>query len=230
MVREKPTVVPMTLFGFVDQNRCFLLFLSLLALLLLTPFLVGDIAGRRLIGLLNVLVLLAAVFSAQLHRGSFIVGVLLGGAALGCQVVALDGEGRVYWALCWSFSAAFYLFSIGHLLHYVLRRDAMTSDKIYGAVAAYMMIGIFWAFLYGLVQYFLPGAYSLNGVPHELQMVSDLIYFSFTTLTTAGYGDIAPVAIHARYLAILESMTGVMYVAILIARLTGVYPIVDRPR
>lgn len=228
--RKAASTASAALFEYLSRNRCFFLFLCLVALLILTPFLSGSTEGRRIIGVLNVLVLLAAVYSAQLHRVSYVAGLLLGGAALGFQVAALGGGRASDWAFCWGFSAAFYAFAIAHLLHYVLRRGAMTADKLYGAVAAYLMIGVLWAFLHGLVQYALPGAYALNGAPRELQMAADFIYFSFTTLTTAGFGDITPVAIHARYLTILEQMTGVMYVAILIARLTGVYPIVDRPQ
>ena len=58
--------------------------------------------------------------------------------------------------------------------------------------------------------------------------MAELIFFSFTALTTAGFGDITPVLIQSRFLTILEMVTGVMYVAILIARLTGVYPVVGK--
>src|SRR5574337_107585 len=112
----------------------------------------------------------------------------------------------------------------GWLLHYVLRRDEMTPDKLYGAVAAYIMIAIFWAYLFGVLQYFHPGAYALHGTPTALNL-ADLIFYSFTVLTTAGFGDITPTTIQSRFPTILEAMGGVMYVAILIARLTGVYPV-----
>jgi Na+/citrate or Na+/malate symporter len=58
--------------------------------------------------------------------------------------------------------------------------------------------------------------------------MTDLIFFSFTALTTAGFGDITPALIQSRFLTILEMVTGVMYVAILIARLTGVYPVLPK--
>jgi len=79
--------------------------------------------------------------------------------------------------------------------------------------------------LYGLLQYFYPGAYALGGAPKALDM-AELIYFSFTALATVGFGDITPVLIQSHFLTILEMVTGVMYVAILIAGLTGVYPVV----
>lgn len=73
-----------------------------------------------------------------------------------------------------------------------------------------------WSYIY-------PGAYALVGTPKVLDF-GELIYFSFAVLTTSGFGDITPVLIQSRFLTILEMVTGVMYVAILIARLTGVYP------
>jgi hypothetical protein len=103
----------------------------------------------------------------------------------------------------------------------------MSGDKLYGAVAAYILIAVLWANLHGVTQYFHPGAYALGGTPQAFGM-PELIYFSFTTLCTVGYGDITPVLIQSRYLTVLEMITGVMYVAILIARLTGVYPVVDK--
>jgi Na+/citrate or Na+/malate symporter len=66
-----------------------------------------------------------------------------------------------------------------------------------------------------------------SGKPKALD-ITELIYFSFTTLATVGFGDITPALVHSRYLTVLEMVTGVMYVAILIARLTGVYPVVDK--
>ena len=101
----------------------------------------------------------------------------------------------------------------------------MTADKLYGAVSAYILIAILWAFLHGVLQYVYPGAYALGGTPQALDM-GELILFSFTALTTAGFGDITPMLIQSHLLTILEMVTGEMYVAILIARLTGVYPVV----
>lgn len=212
----------------LGEQRCFLLFFALLALLVATPFLVGTVAGRWTIGALNVLILVTAVAAVQRSRLSLAVAILLGLPALAFQILAIDsGTGR-HFALSWGFNAAFYAFTTAHLLRYVLRQGAMTADKLYGAVAAYIMIAILFAFLHGVLQYFYPGAYLLQGGEKALDM-SEMIFFSFTVFTTAGFGDITPAEIHSRFLTLLEAITGVMYVAILIARLTGVYPIVTRP-
>jgi hypothetical protein len=208
------------------QQRCFLLFLAMLALLVAMPFLSGTRHGRVIVNLFNLIVLVTAVAAVGRSMLSFVIALLLALPMLPFQLLALQSGEPGYFALTWGFGAAFYIFALAHLLHYVLRKDRLTADKLYGAVAAYMMIAILWALLYGVLEYFYPGAYADGGTPKVLDM-GELIYFSFAVLTTSGFGDIIPVLIQSRFLAILEQVTGVMYVAILIARLTGVYPIVE---
>ena len=200
------------------------MFLSLLALLISMPFVVDTARGRVAVGLLNLVILLTAVMAAGRSRLSFMVAAILGLPTFGFQLLALESGMPGHFALSWGFGAAFYAFTIAHLLHYVLRRDHMTADKLYGAVAAYIMIALCWALLFGVLQYFYPGAYAYHGEARALDF-SELIFYSFTVFTTAGVGDITPVLIQSRFPTILEAVTGVMYVAILIARLTGVYPV-----
>ena len=82
------------------------------------------------------------------------------------------------------------------------------------------MLGVTWAYFYGVIQYFFPGAFAPAGAPlNQL----DFLYFSFTVLTTVGFGDIVPVHPVARGVTTIEQIIGVLYVAILIARLSGMY-------
>ena len=209
------------------ERRCLFLFLALVALLIALPFLSEIAHGPIILTLVNITVLLTAVAAVGRTRFSFIIAVFLVVPALVFRLLALESGAPGYLALSWGFNAVFYAFILVDLLYYVLRRDLMTEDKLYGAVAAYILVAIFWASLDGVLQYFYPGAYAFGGVPKTLNM-TELIYFSFTALTTAGFGDITPVLVQSRFLTILEMVTGVMYVAILIARLTGVYPIVEK--
>ena len=218
---------PLNRFAWLSGQRCFLLFFALLALLVVTPFLAGTAQGRWIIGILNVLILLSAIAAVQRSKLTLIVAILLGLPTLVCQIIAVESRTPQHLVWSWSFNAAFYAFTIAQLLRYVLRQGRMTADKLYGAVAAYLMIAILAAFLHGVVQYVYPDAYMYQGSATTLEL-PDLIFFSFTVLTTAGFGDITPYEIHARFLTLLEAVTGVMYVAILIARLTGVYPIVTK--
>jgi hypothetical protein len=189
------------------------------------PFVSETSHGRGIVGIVNAIILVTAVGAVGRSLLSFAIAVFLALPALAFQFLALQTGESGYFALSRGFGVAFYAFALAHLLQYVLRQDKITADKLYGAVAAYMMIALLWAFMYGVLQYFYPGAYAVGGTPKALDM-GEMIYFSFTALSTAGFGDITPVLIQSRFLTILEMVTGVMYVAILIARLTGVYPIV----
>jgi hypothetical protein len=90
------------------------------------------------------------------------------------------------------------------------------------------MLGLIWAYFYAIVLDFHPGALTGGGTPIEAPKVSEMLYFSFTVLTSTGFGDITPVHPIARMLCVLEQVTGVLFIAILIARLAGTYPPVNR--
>ena len=222
-----PIVTRHPLLERILDQRCFFLFLALLALLMALPFLGETVHGRLILTFVNVTVQLTAIAAVGRSRISLVIALLLVAPALAFRLLARDSNLPEHLVLSWGFGALFYAFVLAELLQYVLRRDFMTADKLYGAVVAYLMVAILWAQLHGVLQYFYPGAYALGGTPKALDM-AELIYFSFTALTTAGFGDFTPMLIQSRFLTILEMVTGVMYVAILIARLTGVYPVVEK--
>jgi len=209
------------------EQRCLLLFWALIALLVALPFLSETTHGHAILFVVHVTVLLTAVAAVGRTWLSFVIAVILILPALVFRFLALESSLPGYLALSWGFNAVFYVFILANILQYVFRRDFMSRDKLYGAVAAYILVAVFWANLHGVTQYFYPGAYALGGTPKTLDM-TELLYFSFTALTTAGFGDITPALIQSRFLTILEMVTGVMYVAILIARLTGVYPVLPK--
>jgi hypothetical protein len=118
------------------------------------------------------------------------------------------------------------ILTIGEVFRYILRKGPVTADKLHGALAGYIMIAFLWTFIYALIESFTPGSFTLEKVysaddPHAFYR---LLYFSFTTLTTAGYGDITPVTDQARSFVMIEQFSGVFFVGILIARLAGLYP------
>jgi ion channel len=209
------------------EQRCFFLFLALLALLIALPFLAETAHGRLILTLVNVTVMLSAIAAVGRSRLSLVIAVVLVVPALVLRFLALGSNVPGYFAMSMAFNAAFYTYVLADLLHYVLRRDVMTGDKLYGAVCAYILIAVLWANLHGVVQYVYPGSYGLGGTTKVLDM-TELIYFSFTALTTSGFGDVTPLLVQSRFLTILEMLTGVMYIAILIARLTGVYPVIEK--
>lgn len=115
------------------------------------------------------------------------------------------------------------------VLRQVFREGPVTRGRLFGSVAAYLLIGLVFAEAYSGLCALDPGAFSWSGVAGEGGLGSRLAYFSLITLTTTGYGDILPVAPAARSLATLEGMVGQLFPAILIARLVAAY-VGDRDR
>jgi hypothetical protein len=83
------------------------------------------------------------------------------------------------------------------------------------------MIGVLWTYLYALVQYLIPGSFTTVG--HEQFSSAEFIYYSFTVLTSGGFGTVTPVHPIARSITMLEQIVGVLFVAILIARMASTY-------
>jgi Ion channel len=214
-----------TSFGRMFRQRCFYLFVSLLALIILAPFLIDTLHGRLFLQMAQVLVLVAAVAAVGRTTIPFIIALLLGIPAFGFQVVsllALD-DALHYRVLSISFYLAFYLVAVAYLLRYVFSPEVMTDDKLFGAAAGYLMLGVLFTYAYFLVQHVNPRAFggSAGDAPRSFY---DLLYMSFGCLTSNGPGDVLPIGSKVRSLVILEQVCGALFVAILIARLAGIYP------
>jgi hypothetical protein len=204
----------------VLPHGCAYLFFALLLLLVMVPLLSGSGAGRIAANGISLAVLFAAVVAVGRTRRHYFIAVLLGLPVAGFQVAGIVWTDPHYLMLSWAFGAGFYFWTVALLLRYVLLPEVMNANKLYGAGAIYLMLGVTWAYFYGVIQYHYPGSFAPAGAPlNQL----DFLYFSFTVLTTVGFGDIVPVHPVARALTTLEQVVGVLYVAILIARLSGMY-------
>jgi hypothetical protein len=202
-------------------QRCFYLFVTLLALIALAPFLQPE--GGLLRNLLNAFVMLAAVAAVGRSMLSFLVVFGLAAPALVLRWLSIETNDAAFFDLSLRFDATVYATTIALLMRYVFDREVLTTDRLWGAAAAYLMIGVLWGFLYTIVDRASPESFSIRGSVASLQLM-DLLYFSFSTLTTTGFGDIVPLTRPARTAAMLESIIGQLFLAILIARLVGVYP------
>ena len=104
------------------------------------------------------------------------------------------------------------------LLKELFTTREVTADAIKGGVCIYLLLGILWGFFYAIINQFDAGAFT-----KELLNGNEVFYFSFSTLTTVGYGDITPVNAVAKIFANLEAVAGQLYVGVFIARLVGLY-------
>jgi len=121
---------------------------------------------------------------------------------------------------------SFFAFVAWTELRAVLRQKRITGEAISMSISVYLLLGAAWSFLYDVIYQLQPTAFTLNGTATALiapghPIFPVLAYFSYITLTTIGYGDIAPVTLQARYAALAEGITGQFYLAILVARLVS---------
>lgn len=124
----------------------------------------------------------------------------------------------------------FLAFLVWRILRDIVDGSRISSEKIFGAICAYLLMGMLFANIYGFIALVNHDAFALSGpmqahVHHaSLQQIQDaLTYFSFVTMSTLGYGDIAPVSSAARSFAWIQAVIGQLYLAVVIAALVGAH-------
>lgn len=211
-----------------DAGLTVLLVSLLVVLFVIFPFVpLGDL-GRLLVTAGLTLVLLSGSFSfsgrPRLRRLAVILAIFALASHWLCHV------GEIHGLLIWAYTSTilFLALTAGGVLTRVVGGDRVTPHHIQGAVAVYLMFGLIWACAYAVVEMRQPGAFNLphmaeaGGVMESQQNdLRHLVYFSFVTLTTLGYGDISPASFGARTLVTLEALVGQLYLVILIARLVS---------
>jgi hypothetical protein len=224
--RQRPRMAIDTTREALSRNfyqRCFWLFLVLIVLIAAVSFVPANDQGRLFVNGVNMFLLIATVAAVGRTTLSFVIALLLAIPAVGFQYLGLWHDSDWELAESWMFSAALYFITTAYLLRYVFQPRIMTPDKLFGAAAAYLMIGVLWAYVYAIVGFFYPQSYMIVGQPGRL-VYADALYLSITVLTSTGFGDVTPLTRQARGVCMVEQISGALFVAILIARLAGVYP------
>jgi hypothetical protein len=110
------------------------------------------------------------------------------------------------------------------ILVFVFRRGSITLDGVFAAVAAYLLIAFAFAEVYLLLQMSAPDSFRFpapDAAEIGPSLASSMLYFSFVTIATLGYGDVLPHSETARMLAVIEAVVGQFYVAVIVALLVS---------
>lgn len=202
------------------------LLVSLVALLLLPSLLPDNAFGAAVVRILFSLVLLVAVVTSRRHRRTVWIAIALWIPAVGLRWAPELPGGALPSIVGYVSSLLLIGLVATTLLSSVLTSRRVTQNTLYGAVCVYLLLGVAWALLYSLVELEAPGSFVLQGglLPRGEAggaYTESLLYFSLVTLTTLGYGDVTPVTELAQMLAVIEAMTGQLYVAITVAGLVA---------
>ncbi|MDQ7782484.1 MAG: ion channel [Desulfomonilaceae bacterium] len=196
----------------------------LLGLLIFHPLLPGSVAHAVLLG--------AIIVSAWLvkDQSPHSMGTILVLAVPAVILIALD-LWRPAYLLSFAreplglamtlFSLALLVFCGVFILKALIASSEVSSAEILGTVNFFIILGFIWAFVFSTLNMFQPDSFNVESTGRRFE--STLLYFSFVTLTTLGYGDIVPLSHTAQMLTVIEAMVGQFYVAVVVAYLVSRY-------
>lgn len=207
----------------VARHPSAILLAAQLVVVLIYPFLEGSTAGRAVVGVVQMCVVLIAAWAVRATPALSWVAVVLGVPAMVFAVlepVTSDHDAIVLASA--AFHVPFYLFVSYAMIRYLFHDDVVTRDELYAVGAAFTVVAWAFAYVYAAAQVLWPGSFIAYGTEAGADVSwYELLFLSFTTLTSVGLSDVYPILDHARSLVMVEQVAGVLYVALVIARLVG---------
>jgi hypothetical protein len=191
-----------------------------LAGVLLYPFM-ERAAGRALLSLFGILILGLVVIAVRRAAGFHMVGPLLAiPATILLLIQAVTGDDALL-PYSSALEAILYFYAAGALIAYMLADHIITRDELFAVGATFTLVA--WAFAYSFTvcQAIEPNSFTGSVDPEAERTWMELLYLSFTTLSSVGLSDIYPVEPFARALIMLEQVAGIGYVAMVVSRLVG---------
>jgi voltage-gated potassium channel len=214
-----------------EFGRFTILLCALASFMCVLPFVSETGTGIIVLRIGTSLLLLAAVYSVSERRWHLILAIVLAFPAIAAQMLPglLGEQGTLMVRL--GASAVFLAYITILISVFLLKQDRVSADMILGGINVYLLFAIGFMFIHAFVEVLNPGSYLyqgeslsavLKGHP-EIDALAFLLYFSVVTLTTLGYGDMAPAVPAARMLCSLAAVIGQLFVAVFIARLVALH-------
>jgi hypothetical protein len=204
-----------------DQPSAVLL-VAQLGSVLLFPFLEGTPVGRAALSTVGLAILFLAVRAVRATPALTWIAAVLGLPLIGLTVweVADPANAPVVF-LSSVFHSAFYFYTSAALVAYLFRDRFVTPDELWATAATFTVVAWGFAYLFMAVQVVWPGSFTAAIEPEAQRTWFELLFLSFTNLTSVGLSDIAPVLPHARSWVMIEQVAGLLYVALVISRVVG---------
>lgn len=204
---------------------------GLLLITLIAAYLVSAVTQSRWGGTIHVAFVAAVALLSLRHTrpwstGAWLAAVLGLASAVAAGVAAVSAN-QTAQGVADVWSALVLLLSVVIIVDRVLRLERVTAQSIYGALSAYLLIGLMFAAWYAAISGLVSGPFFVNSEPANAETLQ---YFSFTTLTTLGYGDFTAAGSLGRAVAVLEAIAGQVFLATLVARLVSAYGTSRRQR
>jgi voltage-gated potassium channel len=206
-----------------NNNRFLLLLASIVILLLLYPIFEENAVGQWTLISLTMLLLIVGVYAVADTRLKLAAALVLAVIPIVTGWLSLVSPLNDVALVYNSSTLLFFVFVTIMVLISVLKSAIIQRDTIYGGICVYLLIGLTYGMGFFLIDTILPGSfypYPIDSI-NRMMTLSDHFYYSFYTLTTLGYGDVVPLTAAARTIAMFCVVSGVLYLAVLIAWLVG---------
>jgi len=204
-----------------------ILLLSITALILLHPLIKNDLFRRWIFDLLVSGIVLSAVTSLKFGKEKFIRLSYFAVFTFALVWVHHFAYNELTKLISFTVLILYLIYITYSMVRYIARNQYVDKIILLNAINSYLLIGVVGAFLFISVDvgyaYFASGQHALNFNTISNSSFQDYIYFSFVTLTTLGYGDITPIIPISKSLTVALSLTGQLYLTILVAMLVGKY-------
>lgn len=206
----------------LERKYSFLL-VSILMLIILPSLFPENILQRVVSYTVQGLVLFAGIYAVQYNKRELVFGLSVGFIILVVNFLdVFSGNATIRFYLSFLSYMFFYVFVAYRLLRYIFLSELVTRGVIYASVNAYFLFGIVGGFAFMLIENLLPG--SLNNLELEaLTEPAKFVYFSFSALSTTGFGDITPASPPAQSLSIILGALGPIYLTVIVAIIVGRY-------
>jgi ion channel len=206
---------------FARREPSAILFAAQLAGLLVYPVMEGSAAGRALFSVLGIAILGLVVLAVRSSPGWTWLGVLLAIPASVLLLVQALTDDDALLPYSSAFEAILYFYAAGGLIAYMLADHEITRDELFAVGATFTLVAWAFAYVYVVCQAVSPESFTAAVNPTGDRSWVELLFLSFTTLSSTGLSDVVPIRPFARSLVMLEQLAGVAYVAMVVSRLVG---------
>ena len=192
-----------------------------LAAVLLYPLVEGGSAGRALLSVVGIAILGLVLLAVQSSPGQSLIIVLLAIPATVLLVIQAVSGSDTLLPYSSALEAVIYFYAAGALIAYMLADHEITRDELFAVGATFTLVAWAFAYSYTVLQAIEPGSFTAAVDPSADRTWMELLFLSFTTLSSTGLSDVVPIKSFARSLVMLEQLAGVAYIAMVVSRLVG---------